>query len=170
MPLEAKLVAGRSTRTPRRRKPSWRDLSSHYWSVFGWTVLRCDGKLYLALGEGIDGVVVPLTYAPWVASALLDEGSCGPVVTLPGGGNEWVFLADPNGDVVAHDALPAGVRIAECPHVLRLPEGSHQTTMTSGAASSGTRWIVPPRADRRWLPTVACVLAVTRHVLRRQEG
>ena len=128
----------------------------HYRDLFGWTVDERQGQLHLTFGNGMAGVLAPMPAARRIAQLLAPDRLCGPVIELTNGPPRWLFLADQNGLVPTRSDLPAIVDVLCCPSQAPLP---------SAATSAHARWVIPPSARRRWLPTLASVIAAVQEVL-----
>lgn len=133
---------------PNSIAPGW--TSTRYREQLGWATEQRQGRTFLFLERSMAAVVVPRGLAPRVSHQLERDDVCGPVLSQLGDEPSWVFLADPNGLVVARQDLPVGVVVLGCPSQIPIP--------AAGTSSNQICWSVPPNPSRRWLPTVSAVL------------
>lgn len=129
-------------------------LAARYRELLGGNVEEVDGRLLLSMGHGMLGVALSPFLARAVVKHLAGTEVCGPVIEMTSTRHCWVILADPNGLVLAQADAPAGVEVLGCPRRIPLP------TTSVGPV----RWVVPPSARHRWLPTLASVLLAVRAV------
>lgn len=127
-------------------------LATRYRELLGGNVEEYRGRLFLSMGYGLVGVALSPFLARAVVKRLARTDTCGPVIELTNGWHCWVILADPNGLVMAQDDAPPGVEILGCPRRVPLPSTS----------VGPVRWVVPPTAQHRWLPTLASVASAVR--------
>lgn len=123
----------------------------HYGPQLGWQIdQRPDGPA-LILGHDVVAVAIPTTdHVAWRVLDLLNQrDACGPVIGIHAGIPHWLFLADPNGLILPNTRLPARSRLVQCPAAAPLPT----------PASQAVTWVKPPLPNRRWLPTLAAVVA-----------
>ena len=128
-----------------------------YRRVFGWPVRWHEGALELVTGSGIGAVAVPRSLADRVLSAVARQGCEGPAVcVLTKRGSVVVLLVEADAPAPGEDSLPGGVRVLTAGTPIRLPDERSSRDLT--------HWIVPPDPSRRWLPSLASVLASIRAV------
>lgn len=122
--------------------------AEQYRGSFGWTVDEREDGPHLVMAHGMAAVVMPPRHGAHAADLLRRDDARGPVLSVHGTVLSWVFLADQNDIVLCRGQLPLGVRLLGCPSAIPLP----------APGSASVRWVVPPRRNRRWLPTVSAVL------------
>lgn len=120
---------------------------AEYQAHFGWSVQVEGGTVFLPMDGGTVGVRLPAAPAAATVQLLRRYDARGPVLEIVNRNRNWVILADPNGLVLAPSELPPDVVVLTRPARVPLP-----TTSTSSV-----RWIIPPRAQHRWLPTLTTV-------------
>lgn len=123
-----------------------------YSRLYGWRVVREADIDFLVMGAGLIGVAVPAMLARRAYDRLARSGNRGPILRLDTNPRSWLFLADPNGEVLAQSDLPFDVKLWNCPSRVPLPSSSCKLTC----------WVVPPHQRQRWLPTLAAVVAATK--------
>ncbi|MDQ0382846.1 hypothetical protein [Amycolatopsis thermophila] len=124
-----------------------------YRARLGWHVEPRGDQAWLQLGSGIVGASVPARLGPPLAAALAGSGESGPVLEL-GSAARWIFLADANGYVPGWEGMLSGVEVLGCPAWIPVP--------ASGVLGGRSRWVAPPDARHRWLPTLASIIALAR--------
>jgi hypothetical protein len=125
-----------------------------YNSTLGWWCQSVGGQVILPLTHGVEAVAVPRARGARMAHVLARWGVLGPVVELSAAGRQWVFLVDANDVVCELESLPPEMTRLSAPNAVLLPVG--------GVTAGSVRWIVEPDTRRRWLPTLATVLAAAR--------
>ncbi|GHF36321.1 hypothetical protein FHX82_006799 [Amycolatopsis bartoniae] len=146
-------------RTAPRRRPNTASAGAPSWSIadyrarLGRHVEPRGDQVWLRLGGGIVGAAVPARLGPPLAAVLRGFGETGPVLELDSAPS-WVFLADANGYVPGWEGMLSGVEVLGCPAWVPVP--------ASGVLRARSRWVVPPDARRRWLPTLASIIALAR--------
>lgn len=149
MPLERAAAHKPRARTRTRKKLS---IPDRLRQQFGWVVDQHHGRHYVLLSHDMVGLAVPRIRANAAVDLLKRLDTYGPVLELNKGSPRWVFLADQNSLVLPQLALPPDVKLLGYSTPLPLPL----------RASSSARWIVEPDVRRRWLPSLAAVLAAVR--------
>lgn len=130
-------------------------LPTAYRQHFGWVVADREKLPHLVLGHNMVGLAMtPADGAP-VLGYLRRHDLNGPVLEPDGG--TWVFLADANGLVVTPAELPENMRLLGTGVALPVPLTAKGET---------ARWIAPPDIQRRWLPSLATIVAGVRAVTR----
>lgn len=118
-----------------------------YQAVFGLSVQVEGDAMFLPMDGGTVGVLLPAAPAAATVQILRGYDALGPVLEIVTRDRNWVILADPNGLVLAPSELPPDVVVLTRPARVPLPTTS----------ISSVRWIIPPRAQHRWLPTLTTV-------------
>ncbi|WP_020658515.1 hypothetical protein [Amycolatopsis benzoatilytica] len=127
-----------------------------YGGVFGWSVRRQGGRLFLALEYGLCAVTLPKLTAGPVLAHLRELGCAGPALILPTQrGPRLAILADADGELPMCGGLPADVQVLDSGALIPLPDGRAGVGM-------GPEWLSAPDPRRRWLPSVSAVIAGTR--------
>lgn len=124
-------------------------IADHYRQLFGWQVELAGGRTFLVMGAGMVGVAVSTVVARLTLDRLGRQGNGGPVLGAHTKPDSWLFLADPNGVVLARSDLPVYVTLHGCPSPIELPSSAEHSPW----------WVIAPNSRRRWLPTVAAVLS-----------
>ena len=119
-----------------------------YREVFGWPAEEREGRPRLAFSSGMVGLAVPSTPGKIALESMHRWDMCGPVLELGAMTPTWVFFAEADAVVLGAAALPTETRLLCCSAVVPLPT----------SAEDSVRWIVPPAAGRRWLPTASAVV------------
>lgn len=127
-------------------------LVARYRELLGGSVEEYRGRLFLSMGYGLVGIALSPFLGRAVVKRLARADTCGPVLELADGWHCWVIFADPNGLVLSRDDVPTGIEILGCPRRVPLPTSS----------VGPVRWVVPPNAQHRWLPTLAGVVSAIR--------
>lgn len=154
-------MASSGAPVPRRvcARPPGQDgvsVAQRFRAQLGWSVAATDTGVFLSLGNGMVGVIVPPAVASNVFDLLRRRGTVGPVLSVTNGRPCWIFLAESNGLIVSRDDLPPNVVVLSCPSRVRLPT----------AAQGPISWVRQPDPRDRWLPTLDAVVAAVRDVQR----
>ena len=120
-----------------------------YRDQMGWDVRLVDGAPNLSLTHGMTGFLFPWAWFPAAAALMSTMDVQGPVVGfLDEVEPKAVALADTNDCVFSQAQMPAGITLLRTPGLVPLPP------------KAGSRWLIEPHNERRWLPSATAVLAV----------
>jgi hypothetical protein len=123
-----------------------------YRGIFGWPVHAQGERLELVVGSGIAAVALPKSMAQLVLERVARQGCSGPALSRPTrNGTVVIILAEA-------DTLPPPERDLP-PEVRMLPAGTAVPLPDGHGNDERARWLVAPDTRRRWLPSLAAILA-----------
>ncbi|MFD9698108.1 hypothetical protein [Lentzea sp. NPDC059081] len=125
--------------------------ADHYRRTFGWNTEVRGQNVLATLSGSLGAVVMSVARVRQVHRRIANLDEPCPTIVIPGDRSlTWVVLAD-LGDRLPGDAVPPGLRVL--PMFTRLP-------LPPSALDAGVvRWHTELDPGRRWLPSMATVLA-----------